>query len=85
METWNFICIQAAQRLTDLKKDIREVASLKQSAITVSRNQNETERLKSDIKNLETELAATGTAKTGDDVQRELDVLSNEMYVVYLP
>jgi DNA repair protein RAD50 len=70
---------QAAQRLTDLKKDIREVASLKQSAITVSRNQNETERLKSDIKNLETELAATGTAKTGDDVQRELDVLSNEI------
>jgi DNA repair protein RAD50 len=70
---------QAAQRLTDLKKDIREVASLKQSAITVSRNQNETERLKSDIKNLETDLAATGTAKTGDDVQRELDVLSNEI------
>lgn len=70
---------QAAQRLTDLKKDIREIASLKQSASTVSRNQNETERLKSDIKNLETELAATGTAKTGDDVQRELDVLSNEI------
>ncbi|KAG2030192.1 P-loop containing nucleoside triphosphate hydrolase protein [Suillus americanus] len=65
--------------LTDLKKDIREVASLKQSASTVSRNQNETERLKSDIKNLETELAATGTAKTGDDVQGELDVLSNEI------
>lgn len=70
---------QAAQRLTDLKRDIREVASLKQSATTVSRNQNETERLKSDIKNLETELAATGTTKTGDDVQRELDVLSNEI------
>lgn len=70
---------QAAQRLTDLKKDMREVASLKQSASTVSRNQNEVERLKSDIKQLETELTATGTAKTGDDVQRELDVLSNEI------
>lgn len=70
---------QAAQRLTDLKKDIREIASLKQSASTVSRNQNENERLKSEIKKLETELAATGTAKTGDDVQRELDVLSNEI------
>ncbi|KAG2155166.1 P-loop containing nucleoside triphosphate hydrolase protein [Suillus bovinus] len=70
---------QAAQGLTDLKKDIREIASLKQSASTVSRNQNETERLKSDIKKLETELTATGTAKTGDDVQRELDVLSNEI------
>ncbi|KAG1739598.1 hypothetical protein EDB19DRAFT_1828817 [Suillus lakei] len=65
--------------LADLKKDIREVASLKQSASTVSRNQNETERLKTEIQNLETELAATGTAKTGDDVQRELDVLSNEI------
>ncbi|KAG1761056.1 hypothetical protein EDD22DRAFT_35947 [Suillus occidentalis] len=70
---------QVAQRLTDLKKDIREIASLKQSASTVSRNQNEIERLKSEIKKLETELAATGTAKTGDDVQRELDVLSNEI------
>lgn len=70
---------QAAQRLTDLKKDIREIASLKQPASTVSRNQNENERLKSEIKKLETELAATGTAKTGDDVQRELDVLSNEI------
>lgn len=49
----------------------------------MSRNQNEVERLKSDIKQLETELTATGTAKTGDDVQRELDVLSNEMYVAY--
>jgi DNA repair protein RAD50 len=77
--------MQAAQRLTDLKKDIREIASLKQSASTVSRNQNENERLKSEIKKLETELAATGTAKTGDDVQRELDVLSNEMCVVYNP
>ncbi|KAG2126539.1 P-loop containing nucleoside triphosphate hydrolase protein [Suillus clintonianus] len=70
---------QAAQRLTDLKKDIKEIGSLKQSASTVSRNQNETERLKTEIRNLETELAATGTAKTGDDVQRELDVLSNEI------
>ncbi|KAG1766114.1 P-loop containing nucleoside triphosphate hydrolase protein [Suillus placidus] len=70
---------EVSQWETDLKKDIREIASLKQSASTVSRNQNETERLKSDIKNLETELAATGTAKTGDDVQKELDVLSNEI------
>ncbi|KAG0697633.1 P-loop containing nucleoside triphosphate hydrolase protein [Suillus ampliporus] len=70
---------QAAQRLTDLKKDIREVVSLKQSASTVSRNQSDTERLKSEIRNLEAELAATGSVKTGDDVQRELDVLSNEI------
>ncbi|KAG0695286.1 hypothetical protein DFH29DRAFT_1005625 [Suillus ampliporus] len=70
---------QAAQRLTDLKKDIREVVSLKQSVFTVSRNQSDMERLTSEIRNLEAELAATGSAKTGDDVQRELDVLSNEM------
>lgn len=71
--------VQAADRLNDLKKEIKEVSSLKQSASTVSRNQSETERLKTEIGNLETELAATGTVKTGDDVQSELDVLSNEM------
>jgi len=55
------------------------MASLKQSASSVSRNQSEIERLKTEIGNLEAELAATGTVKTADDVQSELDVLSNEM------
>ncbi|OJA09417.1 hypothetical protein AZE42_03080 [Rhizopogon vesiculosus] len=69
----------AVEKLDDLKKEIREVASLKQSASTVSRNQSDTERLKTEIRNLEAELSATGTIKTGDDVQSELDVLSNEI------
>ncbi|OAX38147.1 hypothetical protein K503DRAFT_770797 [Rhizopogon vinicolor AM-OR11-026] len=70
---------QAVEKLDDLKKEIREIASLKQSASTVSRNQSDTERLKTEIGNLEAELSATGTIKTGDDVQSELDVLSNEI------
>jgi DNA repair protein RAD50 len=50
----------------------------------VSRNQTEIERLKTEIANLEEELSATGSAKTADDVQTELDALSNEMYADWL-
>ncbi|KAG1899589.1 uncharacterized protein F5891DRAFT_1189393 [Suillus fuscotomentosus] len=61
-------------------KDIREVASLKQSCLYrshVTRMRSSDSRAISS--NWKRSLPATGTAKTGDDVQRELDVLSNEI------
>lgn len=54
---------------------------LKQHAATITKNQSEIERLKTEIANLEEELSSTGSSKTADDVQTELDALSNEMWV----
>ncbi|KAH7885017.1 ALG6, ALG8 glycosyltransferase family-domain-containing protein [Phlebopus sp. FC_14] len=72
---------QAAQKLDEIKKDIRDVNSLKQQAATVSRNQSDIERLQREIANLEEELTATGSTKTADDVQTELEALSNEIRI----
>jgi DNA repair protein RAD50 len=70
---------QAAQIVNDMKKDIRDIATLKQHAAAITKNQSEIGRLTTEIANLEEELSSTGSSKTADDVQTELDALSNEM------
>lgn len=70
---------QAAQKVNDIKKDIRDIATLKQHAAAITKNQSEIGRLTTEIANLEDELSSTGSSKTADDVQTELDALSNEM------
>lgn len=52
---------------------------LKQHASTVTRLQKDVERAKQEIKNLEADLSTTGSTKTADDVQTELDALTNEL------
>ncbi len=52
---------------------------MKQHAAHVSRTQKDVERLKQEIANIEADLSATGSTKTADDVQEELDALSAEM------
>ena len=64
--------------MEDLKKDIRELSSLKQTAATVSRAQKESRDLEKEIATLETELLSTGSTKTVEDVQKEIDVLKGE-------
>ena len=71
--------LQAAQKVNDIKKDIRDVATLKQHAAAITKNQSEIGRLKTEIANLDEELRSSGSSKTADDVQTELDGLSNEM------
>ncbi|KAF8552026.1 hypothetical protein OG21DRAFT_1486552 [Imleria badia] len=70
---------QAAQKVNDVKKDIRDIATLKQHATAITKHQAEIERLRAEITNLEEELSSTGSTKTADDVQTELDALSNEI------
>ncbi len=53
---------------------------MKQHASHVSRTQKDLERLKLEIASIERDLSETGSTKTADDVQEELDVLSAEMY-----
>jgi len=70
---------QATQRVNDIKKDIRDITTLKQHAAAITKNQSEIGRLNTEIANLEEELRSTGSSKTADDVQTDLDALSNEM------
>lgn len=65
--------------MNNIKKAIRDIATLKQHAAAITKNQSEIGRLKTEIANLEEELSSTGSSRTADDVQTELDALSNEM------
>lgn len=58
---------------------IRDITALKQQAATVSRNLEDVNRLKEETANLEEELRTSGSTRTADDVQAELDTLSGEM------
>jgi DNA repair protein RAD50 len=70
---------QADGRLQALKKELKELLSLRQHAVNVSRLYNECQDLRKEISNVENSLAATGSTKTADDVQQELDELSAEL------
>ncbi|KAJ7250863.1 AAA domain-containing protein [Mycena haematopus] len=64
-----------SEKVEDLKRDLRDIRSLKSPAQTVSRLQKEVKRAKDDIADIEQQLSATGSTKTLDDVQNELDEL----------
>lgn len=54
---------------------------MRTTASSVSRLQKDIERLKHEIADLETDLAASGSTKTADDVQEELDKVSADLWV----
>jgi DNA repair protein RAD50 len=66
--------------LNELKKQLKDITSMKQHAINVARTKKEADRLQEEISSLETELRVTGSTKTADEVQVELDLLTNDMY-----
>jgi DNA repair protein RAD50 len=70
---------QANEKLQGLKKELKELVSLRQHAINVSRLHSDCKGLRKEISSVESSLAATGSAKTADDVQQELDELSAEL------
>lgn len=67
---------RASSLLREAKKDIKDISIMKQHASQVSRNQRDIERLKQEISEIETNLSATGSTKTADDVQLELDTIA---------
>jgi DNA repair protein RAD50 len=71
--------LQADEKLQALKKELRDLVSLRQHAVNLSRLYNDCNGLRKEISNVENSLAATGTKKTADDVQQELDQLSAEL------
>jgi DNA repair protein RAD50 len=67
---------QASDKLQVLKKELKELASLRQHAVNVSRLHSDCKDLRKEISSVENSLAVTGSTKTADDVQQELDDLS---------
>jgi len=65
--------------LAELKRQLKDISSMKQHATNVTRAQKEADRLQKEITDLESELRLTGSTKTAEEVQVELDVLSGDM------
>jgi DNA repair protein RAD50 len=70
---------QASDKLEVLKKELKELASLRQHAVNVSRLHSDCKDLRKEISSVENSLAVTGSTKTADDVQGELDDLSTSL------
>ena len=58
---------------------VRDLGNLKNVASIISRTLGETKDLKSDVARLERDLESTGTLKTVEEVQHEVDLISNDM------
>ncbi|GJJ13191.1 hypothetical protein Clacol_007442 [Clathrus columnatus] len=67
---------KANEKVAEIRRQQRELAILKQHATTVSRIQREIKTAKEEQATLETELAATGSTRSIDDVQQEIEKLS---------
>ncbi|KAJ7459863.1 hypothetical protein FB451DRAFT_1182155 [Mycena latifolia] len=68
-----------SEKVEDVKRDIRDLGTLKNYAQTVTRLQKEIKKAHENIADLEKQLSATGSTKTVDDVQSELDELLAEI------
>jgi hypothetical protein len=55
---------------------------MKQHAASVSKAIKDIERVSQEVKNLETDLEATGSSRTADDVQNQLNDVSANLCVV---
>lgn len=68
---------ESAAEVNTLKSELRELGNLKRIASDASRLRDEIQQLQSEIGSLETDLASTGTKRTGDEVQQEINDLSD--------
>ncbi|KAG6818307.1 hypothetical protein H0H93_006082, partial [Arthromyces matolae] len=68
---------EALDKLDAVKKELKEIVILKEHVKTISRLRGEVARATDDVANFEIELQASGSVKTADDVQRELDNVTN--------
>ncbi|EPT05284.1 hypothetical protein FOMPIDRAFT_148443 [Fomitopsis schrenkii] len=70
---------QAQERTDKVARELKDISALRQQASSVSQLQKDIERLKREITTIESELMVTGSTKTADDLQGELDTISNQM------
>lgn len=72
----SIILPQALAKLSDVKKELKDLALMKQHAASVSKAIKDIERVGQEVKNLETDLEATGSSRTAEDVQSQLNDVS---------
>ncbi|PCH40037.1 hypothetical protein WOLCODRAFT_162047 [Wolfiporia cocos MD-104 SS10] len=70
---------KASDKLAQLKQELKELSVIRQHASGLSQLLRDIERLKRDITGMEEDLSTTGSIKTVDDLQAELDALSSEL------
>ena len=61
--------------MEQIDRDLKDLATLKLQADAVQKAQEAIEKLNHDISEIEFQLRSTGSTKTVDDVQEELDKL----------
>ena len=74
-----YLFSQAQEKADKVARELKDIAALRQQANSVSQLQKDIERLKREIATIESELMVTGSTKTADDLQEELDTISNQM------
>ena len=62
-----------------MKKELDEIVALKHQASVISKIQQDISKLKKEIEGIERELQSTGSTKTLEDVQAQMDTLTNEL------
>ncbi|KAJ7505318.1 AAA domain-containing protein [Mycena galericulata] len=68
-----------SEKIEDIRRDQRDIRTLKIHAQTVSRLQRELKRSNEIVEETERQLSSTGSTKTADEVQNELDELLAEI------
>ncbi|KAF7314451.1 AAA-23 domain-containing protein [Mycena kentingensis (nom. inval.)] len=70
---------ELAEKLDDLKRDISELQQLKTHAVNIARLKQEIKRAKDNAATLEEQLKETGSTKSSEDVQNEIDDIGSEI------
>ncbi|KAF7987104.1 hypothetical protein HWV62_291 [Athelia sp. TMB] len=70
---------EMAKKLLIMKKQLKELSAIKQQSIHITKTQKEIARLSDEIATLENDLRRSGSAKTADDVQAELDEVASQL------
>ena len=72
---------QALAKLNEIKKELKDLGLMKQHSASVSKVSKDIERITQEVKNLETDLEATGSSRTADDVQTQLNEVTANLCV----
>lgn len=72
---------QANQKLAELKAQQQELQLLRKSATDVVRMNRECDEIARDIAKLESELSASGSTATSEDIQDKLAAIGEKLYV----
>lgn len=76
---------QVTEKLGFVARDLKQLHSLKDLSNTIGRLQKEADKASQEVDQLERSLSTTGSTKTIDDVQNELNRVTSDMLVTSFP